>query len=344
MASWRNRVFSTSLALAFRVGLFDRLRLLHAQSLTVLNYHRIDHFDSPEFDLFKPNVSATPQEFSRQMDYVRGRYNVISVQQLAAWLKGEASLPPHAALITFDDGYADNLTYAFPILKACNLPAVIFLTTGFLETTRPFYWDLVAYCFHHTRRDSVILPGLGERFWNSVPQREKIMRAWIEMLKTLPDDEKNARIENLPASLGVSIPEKRFAGLYLTWEQIRTMHRQGIEFGSHTVSHPILTRISLEQVHRELTESRRTLEQEIGEPVVSLAYPNGQATDFSPAVVHAAQQAGFLLAFSLLPGPTRYQTVRRSPFTIRRIYIGNTDTLPRFAAKLSGLARLSAVF
>lgn len=343
MASWRGRVLSLSLEAAFRLGAFDRARLLHAQSLTVLNYHRIDYFDSPDFDLFRPNVSAAPETFAEQMDYLRARYNVISIEQLRAWLKGEAALPPHAALITFDDGYADNLTHAFPILKARSLPAVIFLTTGFLETSRPFYWDLVAYCFHHTRREVVSLPLLGERCWSDRKERDRVMRVWIETLKTLPDDRKNALIAELPARLDVAIPEERFSGLYLTWEQVRAMRREGIEFGSHTVSHPILTRIPLEQVRRELAESRRKIEQETGHPVVSLAYPNGQAADFSPAVAEAAREADFLLAFSLLPGPTRYQTVRRSPFTIRRIYIGNTDTLPRFAAKLSGLARLSAV-
>lgn len=343
MASWRGRVFALWLDLAFRLGVFESARLLHARSLTVLNYHRIDDFDSPDFDLFRPNVSAAPETFAQQMDYLRARYNVISLERLAAWLRGEAALPPRAALITFDDGYADNLQHAFPILKARGLPAVIFLTTGFLETARPFYWDWVAYCFHHTRRQAVSLPLLGERRWNSPKQRERVMREWVETLKRLPDDQKNALIAELPALLQVDLPAARFAGLYLTWEQVRAMRREGIEFGAHTVSHPILTRIPLEQVRRELTESRRKIEQETGQPVLALAYPNGQAGDVSPAVVEAAREAGFSLAFTLLPGPTRYQTVRRSPFTIRRIYIGNTDTLPRFAAKLSGLARLGSV-
>lgn len=343
MASWRGRVFSLWLDLAFRLGVFESARLLHARSLTVLNYHRIDYFDSPNFDLFRPNVSAAPETFAQQMDYLRARYNVISVERLAAWLKGAAALPPRAALITFDDGYADNLKHAFPILKTRGLSAVIFLTTGFIETARPFYWDWVAYCFHHTRRQTVFLPLLGELRWRSPKERERVMRDWIETLKRLPDEQKNALISELPDLLEVPIPEARFSGLYLTWEQVRAMRRDGIEFGSHTVSHPILTRIPLEQVRRELTESRRKIEQETGSPVVSLAYPNGQAADFSPAVAEAAREAGFSLAFTLLPGPTRYQTVRRGPFTIRRIYIGNNDTLPRFAAKLSGLARLSAV-
>ena len=340
MASWRKRVLDTGLSLAVKAGIFNFSRFVSPQTLTVLNYHRIDNADSPDFDLFKPNVSATPKEFARQMDYVRAHYNVISCEQLDHWLQGNADLPPRPAIITFDDGYYDNLLNAFPVLRARRLSAIIFLTTGFIGTRQPFYWDIVAYCFHHTRRDHADLPLLGECRWSDAASREKVMLAWVEALKKISEAQKRALIEGVGEILDVSIPDDKFSNLYLTWPQVREMSQNGMEFGSHTVNHPILTRIPLEQARRELSDSKRRVEEEIQKPVNSLAYPNGQGTDFSGEVMTIARETGFRLAFSLLPGPTRLGTVKSNPLAIRRVYIGRNHTFPRFVAALAGLPRL----
>lgn len=340
MASWRKKILDTGLSLAVKAGIFNFSRFLSPQTLTVLNYHRIDNADSPDFDLFKPNVSATPQEFARQMDYVRARYNVISCEQLARWLQGDSALPPRPAIITFDDGYYDNLLRAFPVLKARNLGAIIFLTTGFIGTRQPFYWDIVAYCFHHARRDHADLPLLGERHWVDAASREKVMLAWVEALKKIPETQKRALIEGIGETLDASIPDDKFSNLYLTWDQVREMSQNGMEFGSHTVSHPILTRIPPEQARRELGESKRRVEEEIQKPVTSLAYPNGQEADFSGEIINIARETGYRLAFSLLPGPTRFRAVKSSPLAVRRVYIGRNHAFPRFEAALAGLPRL----
>ena len=89
--------------------LFDAVQHLFPNVLTVLNYHRIDNPFRAGFDTLKINVSATPDDFARQMDYVKGHYNVINCEHLVLYLRGEKDLPPHAAVITFDDGYYDNL-------------------------------------------------------------------------------------------------------------------------------------------------------------------------------------------------------------------------------------------
>jgi hypothetical protein len=91
------------LRLAHETGLIRAGRGLWAQSLTVVNYHRIDDPSRKDFDSFKPNVSATPEDFNQQMDYLAKWFNVISVRDLVQWLDGEKELPPFAALITFDD-------------------------------------------------------------------------------------------------------------------------------------------------------------------------------------------------------------------------------------------------
>src|SRR5690349_15804132 len=117
------------LNLAYETGLIRAGRGLWAKSLTVINYHRIDNPHRKDFDSFRPNVSATPDDFNRQMDYLSKWFNVISMQDVVQWLDGQKELPSYSALITFDDGYLDNYTFAYPILRGHNFPALIFLTT-----------------------------------------------------------------------------------------------------------------------------------------------------------------------------------------------------------------------
>lgn len=333
---------SKFLDLFFQIGLLDIFHKLWPNRLTVLAYHRIDDPTAPEFDTFKPNVSATPAGFAAQMDYLAQRFNVVSNAQVVAWLKGEQSLPRYPALITFDDGYTDNFRYAQPVLQAHQLPAIIFLATDYIGQRRPFFWDLIAYCFFHTNRDHADLPLVGWRQWHDAASRTVVMDNWLAGLKKLPDDDKWAAVHQLPQRLDVAVPDDAFAGMCMTWDQVRTMVANGIEMGAHTQSHPILTRVPLERARAEVAGSKARIEAEINQPVTSFAYPNGLPSDFNPALQAMLPDLGLSAAFTLESGPTRLSTARRSPMTIRRVFVGNRDTLPRFAAKVVGLSRLLA--
>ena len=118
-------------------GVLKMLPYAFPHQLTVLNYHRIDDPLQAGFDSYKPNVSATPAAFQRQMEYLQQHYHVVSLGQLAAWLRGECELPTRAALITFDDGYRDNFSNAYPLLRSLGLPATIFLCTGCIGAETP---------------------------------------------------------------------------------------------------------------------------------------------------------------------------------------------------------------
>jgi peptidoglycan/xylan/chitin deacetylase (PgdA/CDA1 family) len=332
----RKSLTRRTLDLMFRTGFFDALHALRPQRLTVLNYHRVNDPDQPGFDTFKPNVSATPEGFAAQLDYLQQRFHIVSIGEIVAWLRGGEELPRHAALITFDDGYCDNLVHAAPSLEERSLPALIFLATNHIGRSEPFYWDLAAYCFHHSQRDNVELPLVGHRSWDSTAGREAVMRGWIEQLKKIPNAELSRHVEKLPDLLDVSVANDAFAGLTLSWEQVRNLVAQGIAMGSHTMSHPILTRISPDQAHEELAGSKARIEEETGHRVEGVAYPNGGAADFNPAIMALARKVGYTAAFTLLPGARSYREVRKSPLEIRRIYVSREDDAARFAAKVSG--------
>lgn len=327
------------LNLAYETGLIRAGRGLWARSLTVVNYHRIDDPFRGDFDSFKPNVSATPQVFERQMEYLAEWFNVVSLKDVVEWLAGRRDLPPYAALITFDDGYLDNYTSAFPILRKYNFPALIFLTTGHIGSNAPFYWDMAAYCFSHTQSDHLTFPDGRVQGWSNPAERDQVSKNWIEFLKTLPQAEKQIYVENLPVVLGVAIPAGFFQSLMLDWDQVREMQKSGIEFGAHTVHHPILTRIPLEEVREEVLESKSRIENELGVPVLGFAYPNGQASDLNQEVEKIVAESGFRAAFTLLNGPSSQGEVKRNPYAIRRTFISHRHSLAEYAMLLSQINR-----
>lgn len=325
---------------AAATGLIRIGRQFWARSLTVLNYHRIDDPHRKDFDSFQPNISAHPAEFDRQMEYLSRWFNVVSLQDVVTWLTGGKPLPPYAALITFDDGYLDNYTNAYPVLKKYKFPAVIYLTSGHIDTNEPFYWDLAAYCFLNTKTDHVLFPDKKELFWKNPIERWQIAKSWIYAMKPLPEEEKRKWVNQLPEQLGVSIPDNFFRNLMMNWDQVREMANNGIDFGGHTVNHPILTRISLEQARSEIETSKAKIEKELGRPILSFAYPNGMQTDYNADIQKIVADAGYKVAFTLQNGPTTLQEVQQSPFTIRRVFISHAHSLSQYATITSRFNRL----
>lgn len=340
--SWRSNLKGIIFRAAFNTGAVRLGRAFWADYLTVLNYHRIIDPAQPGFDSFKPNVSASPEQFAGQMDYLARWFNVVSLSDLVDWLGGKKTLPAHAALITFDDGYLDNYTFAYPILKKHNFSAVIFLASGHIQNDSPFFWDLIAYCFYHTQKNHLTLPDGAPVHWASAAEMEQVSRDLIERLKLMGNEEKEAWVARLPSALGVSIPANYFRNLMLTWEQVREMRANGIEFGGHTINHPILTRVSLEQAQKEIAGSKTQVERELNEPALVFAYPNGLGSDFNADIEKLTAQAGYKAAFTLFNGPSSYKEVKANPFAIRRIFISHKHTLPQFSVLVSGVNRYRA--
>jgi peptidoglycan/xylan/chitin deacetylase (PgdA/CDA1 family) len=334
-----------SLALAaHHLGLFRAAgSLFGGRRLTVLAYHRVVEHRDPAFDTYRRNVSATPSDFVHQMDYLTERFHPVSLVQVEAALDGGRRLPRRPLLVTFDDGYRDNLLTALPILQERGIPMTLFLASGFVGGGRPFPWDLAAWCFHHTTRRGADLPVLGERAWAGPRQREQTLIAWLETLKHLPDETRQEAVEALPERLGVTVPPGVLKDLCVSWDEVRVLADAGVSFGAHTESHPILTRVSKEQARREITGSKQRLEEELGRPVRAFAYPNGGQGDFDQATVGILAAAGFHLGFTLLPGPARAAEARRAPLTLRRVYVHYKDHPARFAAKVNGFPRLPGV-
>lgn len=306
--------------------------------LTVLAYHRIH--DPTGFEFFEPVISAPPDGFAHQMDIIAEKFNAVSLADVLSWLDGNGRLPPNPALITFDDGYRDNLEQALPILRERELPAVLFVATDNIDRNQPFFWDSAAYFFHHTEATEADLPILGPRAWGSSPSQ--VCAEWIEAAKREPQGRREDVTEQLGQVLGVVVPDSAHAVGLLSWDEIREMAGQGFSMGSHTVSHAILTELTGAEARRELVESRRRLEDELNEPVRALAYPNGTTLDFDSQIEGLAKETGYSAAFTLVPGPARAGEAKANPMAIRRIALYLSDEDRRFRAKLAGGGRVKA--
>ena len=322
-----------------RVG---AVRLLDAfwgpTRLTVLVYHRIVDAKTDQFHYYD-DVTLPPAVFERQMAYVAEHFNVIDLATLHAFLQNGEPLPSRPLLITFDDGYLDNYSNAWPILRAYHLPAVIFLTTARMDDPMPLWWDECAYYFHHTPHLQATLPLLGQQDLSTPKQRIAVREKLLGQLKRLPEAQKQAMISQLPAALAVE-PPPRDRSLFLTWDQVRELVANGVACQPHTVTHPILTRIPVEEMRWQLKTSRDRIITETEQEIIAFAYPNGLATDINASTQQALRDLGYKMAFTMAHGPIAIEQVHQHLFTIPRISPHYSDNFEAFLLRVHGFQKI----
>lgn len=307
--------------------------------LTVLAYHRINDAHSPQFDAYRPNVSGTPTQFEAQMQWIKHRFNVINLDQCVAALTGDKSLPPRPLLITFDDGYLDNYTNAYPILKRLGLPAVIFLMTRGMDDPAPPWWDEVAIYLNKTQKNAADLPLIGQTDLSTPELRRAAADKLLREMKAVTEEEKLAYIAELRATLHV--PEVTGnPPLFMNWDQVREVVKNGVACMPHTVTHPILTRITSEEAYRQLRESKEKIEAETNQTCTAFAYPNGTTADYSPETIQCLRDLGYQAAFTLTPGPMRLAEAKQHPFEVKRVFLIYKDSFSMFQMKVMGLPAL----
>ena len=288
----------------------------------VLLYHRVNDEKNP--------ISATipVKVFRRQMEVLSRYFNVLPLEELVnRALRRE--IPPKAIAITFDDGYRDNYENAFPILKQFRLPATIFLATGPLESGAPLWHDLVFEAFRFTNAEFVSVDGKDYPL-RTAAQKGTALFAFREYLRMYDYRSWGNLIEQVIARLGVLPDSMSNRAQTLSWDEIEEMSKNDITFGAHTVTHPILTRMSLAEATAEIKASKEAIEEKLRSPVRVFAYPNGRQDDFNQSIKQVLKEAGFLCAATILWGTNSIDT---DPFELRRIGIWDTDT-KTYALKL----------
>lgn len=324
-----------------RVGLLEAMlylrRRLPPTAATVLTYHRVDTLDE-DYPFDRGTVEADPWTFDQQMELVSRYSTPITLGQLAAFLSDGVTLPPNPVLVTFDDGYRDNLEQAVPILRAHNIPAVFFIATTYVEQRRMFWWDQISYLLARTRCSELRINYPVPLYFRLPEERIGAARTLQRLVKEYYDLDLKRLLAELAGQLQVRWDrelETRLADeMLMTWDDIRELRAQGMEVQSHTRTHRVLHTLRAELLASELAGARRDLEKQLDAPVWALSYPVGYSVAALPRVQQALREAGYRLGFTNNGrGIALWRT--RDPFDLERVAMGDNVTSATFRGLLA---------
>lgn len=323
--------------------------------LLVVTYHRVtgkcDTSDS---------MQVSVDEFEKELLFYKKNFSIINSRQLLSRIETGRGWERGTCLITFDDGWMDNYNYAYPLLKKYDIPAIIFLSTNYMGSLKTFWFQNLDNILSFAKDElSLGLQNLLVRllpkelpcdaddfladFFNSDSKKlsRSRMALFIECLKVLPQSIIDSFIVSLVAVTGEI---NNVLHLPLTWQQVVEMSENGIEFGSHTKNHAILTSLSKNSMKEELLDSKFIIEQRLGKPVLFFSYPNG---NFNQEVARAVADCGYKAAFTCIQGINSNE-YSLTPFELKRKHIREHTSWGLrecfsdmfFGAALSGVRRL----
>jgi peptidoglycan/xylan/chitin deacetylase (PgdA/CDA1 family) len=322
-------VKKTLLKIIYNFGGFAPFHWTNRGKILILMYHRFSRESNPY------KISA--REFTAHLEYLSKRSRVLPLSEIIDCLKNETPLPPNAAVITIDDGYADVYDVAFPLLKKFEMPATLFAVTDFIDGKCWLWTDLMRYVLLDTKAESLNIEFAdGEKIEAKLTGENGKEKDRLEIagrvnskLKRLPDEEKEAKIKEISAYLNVKIPvlpTPEYAPI--SWEQAREMDAGNLKIESHTVTHPILTNINQARLDYELQTSKSRLESVLGRKVEHFCYPNG---NLNSDVRKSVEKAGYESAVTTDYGFNGKQT---NQFALNRI--DAPSPIEKFAQSASG--------
>jgi peptidoglycan/xylan/chitin deacetylase (PgdA/CDA1 family) len=299
------------------------------QHLIILNYHR-----------------ASGGDLRRHLLYLRCHYRMLHLEEALDRLyfpskEGVDRCDRRTPLVlTFDDGYRDNYTHAFSLACELQIPITIFLIPGYVQSADYFWWREGQRLAQHTRADKVKVEG--RVYQLDQPEERNTLAQTIDTHLRLAGTvaEREAFLAEVREALAVppsvTVEEPT---LPLTWAEIREMDRSGwVSFGAHTMNHPILAYLTdPAEVQREVGECRTLLEQQLGHPVRTFAYPVGKPEHIGDVALRAVREAGYDWAATTIHGSN---TPQSNPHQLRRIAGDVTRHRLVMAAEVSGVWKI----
>jgi peptidoglycan/xylan/chitin deacetylase (PgdA/CDA1 family) len=267
------------------------------------------------------------------MTYLRKHYRVVSLDEVLREMSEPNGTDPGVA-VTFDDGYADLYQHAFPVLRRYAIPATIFLTVGAIETGEIAWYDRVFVAFQVASGTELALPTNPPHIVTLGTPEERLRAAidFISLMRELPAAERRASCAKLESM--VVLPRKSTENRMLNWMQIRQMQTAGISFGAHTMTHPVVSRLTEEELYWELGQSKRILEERLQRPILDFAFPFGKNDECGDASASCLARLGFRSAVTTIEGLNRPTT---NPFDLRRVSFCEERSIAMFALRLARL-------
>lgn len=343
LAKAKQLIKSSTFGVAHRTGALSAyVRRRLADRAVVLMYHRVLPRPLREGSFSADGIVVTPETFRLHMRLLSSHFRPLSVGQLAAVLSGDEALPERACVVTFDDGWWDNLEYALPVLEEFGVPAVVFVAADFIGTSRTFWQEHLSYMLftasHAPSKQRDLWARLGIPNIGAMPlaERRVRIREYVTSLKSQSASEIQgivAYVEQRLRDAGVE-QSRGEVDRFLTWPEVLRLSASGlVTIGSHCRSHTPLPKLTPAAVAGELNSSRDIIAQHIGGAPLDLAYPNG---DYTSQIAAETRAAGYRTAFTTERG---YVRCGDNAWQLRRMNVheGSSSTEPAFLARLGGL-------
>ena len=325
-----------------------RFRSLIAPGAVILLYHRVAEVDSDPWSL-----CVTPQHFAEHLEVLRQECHPLRLDVIGDAVRA-TNRPERLVTITLDDGYADNLHNAKFHLERYDVPATVFVVSGYVGAVREFWWDELERLFLQpgTLPDLLCLDLDGQTFrwhlgesahyteedyqrhrsWHIADDdptpRHSVYRSLWKLLNSMPEDQRCSVLEQLLTWSSLK-PVSRSVHLPLSVAELLALNSGGvIEVGAHSVTHPHLSALPAVAQRHEIQQSKLCLEEMLGCPVRSFAYPHG---DYTKDTVRMVREAGFARACSTIADSVRGSA---DPFRLPRIEVHDCDG-EEFARRLS---------
>ena len=271
-------------------------RAVGGRRVLILSYHRVvkDFAAEKANGLFTLNISQ--HTFRRHLEVLRETHDIVPLDAALDVLEGRAAAKRDLAVITFDDGYRDVYEYAFPVMREMRVPAVVYVPSAFIGTTRRLGHDRLWMALTRMvdRRIGPMALGVGGEFERCLAEAFEggvsAHKALERLIERNPTPRLLSLCDALEDRLGLTrlkVPEGQ---LPMSWEQLREMDRYGIETGGHTADHTVLTNQPLADARREIAECKTVIERGLGKAIHHFAYCNGY---YSAGVAQALKAEGF---------------------------------------------------
>ncbi len=293
--------------------------LINKKKVVVLMYHGVSRLNVQKEGENYDGKHVFVAKFERQLAYLKDRYQFISLENFCEFLDAKKKIPENSVLLTFDDGYRNNIKTLFPVLQKYNIPATIFVCTGLIGKEKPNWPDLIEWGIVQSKKNEVVVE---DQVFSLAPTKKKMSIIGIKNLfLKLPSFKRERMLNDLLNNLDVK-PD--FQGNYqlMGWNEIKKM-QQTVSFGSHSQTHPILPVESLNKIRKEVTVSKQVIEKKIGRKVLAFAYPNGIYDEKTKNLV---REAGYSCAFA-----AKWGKIDETPdrFALERIPVNGNDS-PEF--------------
>ena len=272
-------------------------RAMGGRRVLILSYHRVVGNYAAEKDTSLYTLNIERETFRKHLLALQETHDIVSLDDALEVLDGERTANRDLAVVTFDDGYRDVYTHAFPVLRDLRLPAVVYVPSSFIGSNHRLGHDRLYAALRSMEQRglsaiSVGVGGQGERYLLEALEGGANPRVALErLIARFPTPELLDLATALETRLGLTYADAPEGQLGMTWEMLREMDAHGVITGAHTAEHTVLTNQPLSEARREIAQCKAVIEKNLRKPVKHFAYCNGY---YSAGVAQALKAEGFV--------------------------------------------------